>query len=105
MHQQAMTDNLFYRISDEDGQIIADTTMMLGMMDSMGMNSETDMKTEYQTHSYDLTFDERHIGNIVVYYSHTVIGTEIDCLYTFKSNFYFDIFFTLDLSLVLMVLS
>src|SRR5699024_11234437 len=50
MHQQAMTDNLFYRITDEDGQVIADTTMMLGMMNKMGMhsNSDTDMKTEYR---------------------------------------------------------
>src|SRR5699024_7928265 len=48
MHQQAMTDNLFYRITDEEGQVIADTTMMLGMMNRMGMHSDSDidMKTE-----------------------------------------------------------
>src|SRR5699024_5662180 len=70
IHQQTMTDNLIYRITDEDGQVIADTTMMLGMMNKMGMhsNSDTDMKTEYRKNTYDLTFDERYVGNMEVYY-------------------------------------
>src|SRR5690625_2978270 len=104
MHQQAMTDNLFYRISDEDGQIIADTTMMLGMMDSMGMHSETDMKTEYQTHSYDLTFDERHIGNMEVYYPEEMIGEDIAFLNTIKSNIYLAIIVTVVLAFVFSLL-
>ncbi len=104
MHQQAMTDNLFYRISDEDGQIIADTTMMLGMMDSMGMHSETDMKTEYQIHSYDLTFDERHIGNMEVYYPEEMIGEDIAFLNTIKSNIYLAIIVTVVLAFVFSLL-
>src|SRR5699024_5417767 len=56
MHQQAMTDNLFYRINDEDGKVIADTTMILVMSNKIVIhyNSDTDMKTEYRKNTYDL---------------------------------------------------
>src|SRR5699024_11227145 len=55
MHQQAMTDNLFYRITDEEGQVIADTTMMLGMMNRMGMHS--DSRSEEHTSELQSRFD------------------------------------------------
>ncbi len=106
MHQQAMTDNLFYRITDEEGQVIADTTMMLGMMNRMGMRSDSDidMKTEYRKNTYDLTFDERYVGNMEVYYPQEMIGEDIAFLNTIKSNIYLAIIITVVLAFVFSLL-
>lgn len=106
MHQQAMTDNLFYRITDEEGQVIADTTMMLGMMNRMGMHSDSDidMKMEYRKNTYDLTFDERYVGNMEVYYPEEMIGEDIAFLNTIKSNIYLAIIVTVVLAFVFSLL-
>lgn len=96
MHQQAMTDDLYYKIYNADGQLIADTTMMLGMMGRMGMNADKDI--EYKTMSYILTLDSNSIGSMEVYFPNEMIGEDIAFLETMKSNIYLAIIVTVILA-------
>ncbi|MFT8320790.1 MAG: ATP-binding protein [Bacillus sp. (in: firmicutes)] len=104
MHQQAMTDHLFYRIYNIDGQMVADTTMMLGMMDSMGMHSDNEKDTKYKMITYDLTSDDHPIGVIKVYYPKQMIGKEITFSETIKKNTYLAIIVTVILAILFSLL-
>ncbi|WP_047984068.1 sensor histidine kinase [Ornithinibacillus californiensis] len=104
IHQQAMTEELFYKIYDVDGQLVADTTMMLGMMESMGMNSDVEKDTEFETISYNLTFDNNYIGSMEVYFPKELVGEDIAFLETIKSNIYLAIVVTVVLALLFSLL-
>src|SRR5699024_8718797 len=104
IHQQAMTDNLFYKIYNLDGQLIADTTMMLRMMDHMGMQSGDDKDIEYKSRSYNLTLDSDSIGSMEVYFPNELIGEDIAFLETIKSNIYLAVIVTVVLAFLFSLL-
>src|SRR5699024_4220646 len=47
IHEQAMTENLFYKIYDNKEKLLIDTTTMLKIMDGMGMHGRASADTEY----------------------------------------------------------
>ncbi|MBU8908733.1 sensor histidine kinase [Desertibacillus haloalkaliphilus] len=98
MHQQAMTDHLFYRIYNVSGQPVADTTMMLGMHGNRGMQSGDDQAMDYESNSYQLTLDGGNIGTLEVYYPKEMIGEDVAFLDTIKKNIYLAIIVTVILA-------
>ncbi|QHS24203.1 HAMP domain-containing histidine kinase [Virgibacillus sp. MSP4-1] len=104
LHQQAMTEDLFYKIYNEEGKLIADTTMMLGMMGNMGMNFDVNKATEYEKVSYNLATDTTDIGRMEVYYPEELIGEEVAFLETIKSNIYLAVIVTVLLALLFSLL-
>lgn len=104
MHQQAMMDKLFYRIYNEKDELLADTTMLLNMMGSMGMHSDTKLDSDFQKASNHLTFANRKIGRIEVYYPKEMIGEDVVFFETIKSNVYFAIVVTVSLAFLFSLL-
>lgn len=104
VHEQAMTENLFYRVYDANGQLLVDTTKMLGMMERMGMQQESLLDKDYQSTTYDLSFDSRPIGSIEVYYPDTLLGEDFAFLNTIKLNIYIAAVITLILSFLFSML-
>lgn len=98
MHQQAMTDNIYYKIYNADGQLIAETTMMLGMMGRMGMDTGGEKDIEYKTMSYNLALDSNSIGSLEVYFPNEMIGEDIAFLETIRSNIYIAVIVTVILA-------
>lgn len=104
IHQQAMTENLFYKIYNADGQLLTDTSRMLRMMRHMRMNPDTDTDTKYDVISYDLIFDHHSIGRMEVYYPMEMIGEEVTFLATIKKNVYIAIAVTVILAFLFSLL-
>lgn len=104
IHQQAMTGDLFYRIYDANGQLLADTTMMLNMMGSTGRQSDAGMETEFQVASYNLTLNNDQIGNMEVYYPKQMIGEDVAFFETIQSNIYLAIIVTVILAFIFSLL-
>ncbi|MDF1511046.1 ATP-binding protein [Robertmurraya sp. DFI.2.37] len=101
LHEQAMTENLFYQIHDKDGKLLADTTMMLGMMESMGRQSDS---VEYLSSTYDLSIEKQVIGSIKVYYPDSLMDEDFSFLNTIKKNIYVGAIITIILSFVFSIL-
>lgn len=104
MHEQAMTENLFYKVYDTDGQLLVDTTMMLGMMDNMGMQSDSISKKDYIFTTYDLSIDDKRIGSMKVYYPNSLLEEDFSFLNTIKQNIYIAAIITLILSIIFSIL-
>lgn len=102
MHEQAMTENLFYVMYDTNGEILIDTTTMLRMMEGMGMMDEG--KQDYKLSTRDLKINDTEIGTIKVYYPNSLIGEDFTFLKNIKQNIYLGAIVTLVLSIVFSML-
>jgi len=87
LHQHAMTDRLFYQIYDAEGQLLVDTTTMLGMMERMGREVEG-LTKDYQIATYDIKPENRIIGSLKVYYPKGLLGPESTFFNTVKQYIY-----------------
>lgn len=103
MHEQAMTEKLFYKIYNENGKLVADSTMMFGMMESMSGEPENIM-SDYQTHTYDLTIEKKFIGQVKVYYPNNLLGEDFSFLRTIKQNIFLVAIMILILSFIFSML-
>jgi signal transduction histidine kinase len=104
MHEQAMTENLFYQIYDAKGQLVADTTVMLGMMANMGMQSGSRLDKDYQSSMYDLKLDQKIIGSMKVFYPNRLLEEDFSFLKQIKQNIYIAVIVTVFLSFFFSIL-
>ncbi|MBB6444392.1 sensor histidine kinase [Bacillus benzoevorans] len=104
MHEQAMTENLFYQIYDAEGQLVADTTVMLGMMANMGMQSGSRLDKDYQSSVYDLKSEHKTIGSMKVFYPNSLLDEDFSFLKQIKQNIYIAIIVTVILSFLFSML-
>lgn len=65
LHQQAMTEGLFYRVYDREGRVIADSTGMMEMMGRMG--GSLDHRVGSPSDMISLTVDGKPFGQLAVY--------------------------------------
>lgn len=102
MHEQAMTESLFYQVYDESNQLLVDTTMMLGMMGSMGMGQSEAIlnKDDYLVETYKLSLDDQTIGSIKVYFPNSLLEEDFSFLNTIKQNIYIAAIITIILSII-----
>lgn len=87
MHEQAMTEKLFYKIYNENGKLVADSTMMFGIMESMSGESEN-IGSDYRSHTNDLTIEKKFIGQVKVYYPNNLLGEDFSFLHRIKQNIF-----------------
>lgn len=98
LHKQAMTDNLFYKIYNADGQLLTDTMNMHEMMTGMKENRD------YQSDTYEVVVDENHVGTLQVFYLNKLLGEDVSFLKSIKQNIYIAAIVTLILSFLFSML-
>ena len=104
MHEQAMTENIFYKIYDAEGNLLADTTVMLRMMRNMGMQSGSLSDKDYLSSTYDLSLEQKTIGSMKVYYPNRLLDEDFSFLKKIKQNIYMAIIVTVILSILFSML-
>ncbi|MGN7300406.1 sensor histidine kinase [Ferdinandcohnia sp. SAFN-114] len=104
MHEQAMTENLFYRLYDANGNLLIDTTSVRSMMGMMeGNHSSLDSK-DYQSTSYPLKTNNKLVGKLTVFYPKKLMGEDSDFLKSIKRNIYLAVLVTVILSFLFSLL-
>ncbi|MEQ6390606.1 ATP-binding protein [Bacillaceae bacterium S4-13-58] len=104
MLDHAMTDNLYYKLYDSNGEIIIDTTSRSSMMGMMGgMHSPSNIST-YESSSFPLEVDDRSIGSLTVFYPMELMGNDSIFLNSIKKNILVAVFFIIFLSIMLSIL-
>ncbi len=104
MHEQAMTESIFYQIYDAEGNLLVDTTVMLRMMRNMGMQSGSLSDKDYLSSNYDLSFEQKTIGSMKVYYPNRLLDEDFSFLKKIKQNIYMAIIVTVILSFLFSIL-
>lgn len=104
MLDHAMTDNLYYKLYDSNGEMVIDTTSRSSMMGMMGgMHSPPNINT-YESTSYPLEVDDRSIGSLTVFYPMELMGNDSTFLNSIKKNIFIAVFVIIFLSIVFSLL-
>lgn len=100
VHQQAMTESLYYKMNTTNGDLVLDSTSMGSMMSRMNGHQSSLNTNEYQSESYPLKSGDKVIGNLTVYYSGQLVGDEFAFLKSIKRNIILAVLFTVILSII-----
>ncbi|MBC9826177.1 sensor histidine kinase [Carnobacterium inhibens] len=100
MHQQAMSESLYYKIYNNNDNLLIDSTSLGSMMKMMNGSQPSSNFDEYQSDSYQLKTGNQVIGNLTVYYSGQLIGDEFVFLKSIKRNIILAVLFTVILSIL-----
>lgn len=102
MHEQAMTENLFYRILDSEGKVKSESTSLIKMMKDMAPNLALDGKMN--SSSYELSIDKKKIGSVQVFYPVGLIDEEFTFLQTIQQYIFIIVAVTIILSFLFSML-
>lgn len=83
LHQQAMSENLFYQFYDVEQNLIFDATMMAGMMHGNRMGNQLN-EQEWLTSSYSVEENGKMLGTLKVIYPRGYVQWEFQFLNQFK---------------------
>ena len=100
VHQQAMTESLYYKMNTTNGDLVLDSTSMGSMMSRMNGHQSSLNTNEYQSESYPLKSGNKVIGHLTVYYSGQLDGDEFAFLKSIKRNIILAVLFTVILSII-----
>ncbi|MDX8368022.1 sensor histidine kinase [Cytobacillus sp. IB215665] len=104
IHEHAMTENLYYKLYDINGDLLIDTTSLQSMMGMMsGMHSSID-SSDYRSASYQLTKGNIPIGNLTVFYPEKLMGEDFIFLKSIKRNIILALLVTVVLSILFSLL-
>jgi two-component system, OmpR family, sensor histidine kinase BaeS len=103
-HSQAMTENLFYKLYDSEGKLLADSTSMKEMMGSMRGDSQSNMKDGHSSETFRVSSDNYIIASIVVHYQEELIEADFSFFNTVKKNIYIAAIITILLSAIFSIL-
>ena len=104
LHQQAMTENLYFKLYDSNGELLIDSTSLRPMMGMMnGMQSSID-PNDYQSTSYQLKNNNEVIGNLAVFYPEQLMGEDFIFLKSIKRNIILAVLVTVILSILFSLL-
>lgn len=105
IREQAMVEDLFYKVYDTDGNIIIDTTDMLGMMDMMGgMHDRSPSNDDYDSASYNIQVNEMLIGTMEIYFPTELMGQDSTFLSAIKQNIFMAVLVIVILSILFSLL-
>ncbi|WP_394237367.1 sensor histidine kinase [Niallia oryzisoli] len=104
IHEQAMTENLFYKLYDADGNLLIDTTSGRSMMGMMEGNHSSLDSNDYQSTSYPLKTNNKLVGKLTVFYSEKLMDEDSSFLKSIKRNIYFAVLVTVILSFLFSLL-
>ena len=104
LHQQAMTENLYFKLYDSNGDLLIDSTSLRSMMGMMnGMQSSID-PNDYRSTSYQLKNNNEVIGNLTVFYPEQLVGEDFIFLKSIKQNILLAVLVTVILSILFSLL-
>ncbi|NBJ68195.1 MULTISPECIES: HAMP domain-containing sensor histidine kinase [Clostridia] len=99
LHDQAMTENLYYTLYDRSGNVVADTTRMQRMMRGMGMHQRTET-ADYESSSHTINVNGKKIGTMEVVYPVELVGEDFTFLKSIQQNIFIAVIVILVLSIL-----
>ncbi|CAI9390255.1 MULTISPECIES: sensor histidine kinase [Bacillaceae] len=104
LHQQAMTENLYFKLYDSNGEILIDSTSLRSMMGMMNGTQSSIDPNDYQSTSYQLKNNNEVIGNLTVFYPEQLMGEDFIFLKSIKRNILIAVLVTVILSILFSLL-
>jgi len=98
LHDQAMTEDLYYKIYDENDNLLINTTTMLDMMNRMHGDSRSEQN--YESYTTDIMINDKRIGQINVFYPVELIGEDFTFLKSIQRNILIAVIVTVGLSVL-----
>ncbi|WP_161879789.1 sensor histidine kinase [Alkalibacterium sp. MB6] len=104
LHQQAMTENLYFKLYDSNGELLIDSTSLRSMMGMMNGTQSSIDPNDYQSTSYQLKNNNEVIGNLTVFYPEQLMGEDFIFLKSIKRNILLAVMVTVILSILFSLL-
>ncbi|PLR92570.1 sensor histidine kinase [Bacillus sp. T33-2] len=104
LHEQAMTESLYYEIYNADDIVLLDSTSARGVLEGIGMESNPYKEDNWLTSMDIIKLDDRVIGKFKVYYPKGFIDSEYIFLQNIKQYLLIAVVVTIMLALVFSML-
>lgn len=104
LHEQAMTDQLYFQLYDRFGQIQMDSSKIRGLMNSLGLTEPAPNGEEWHSKSYILKVDNQNVGKLTAIYPEGLIDDEYTFLQTIQLYIYAAVCLTIILAIVFSML-
>jgi signal transduction histidine kinase len=104
LHQQAMPENLYFKLYDSNGELLIDSTSLRSMMGMMNGTQSSIDPNDYQSTSYQLKNNNEVIGNLTVFYPEQLMGEDFIFLKSIKRNILLAVMVTVILSILFSLL-
>ncbi|WP_330948525.1 sensor histidine kinase [Virgibacillus sp. MG-45] len=104
LHQQAMTENLYFKLYDSNGELLIDSTSLRSMMGMMNGTQSSIDPNDYRSTSYQLKNKNEVIGNLTVFYPEQLMGEDFIFLKSIKRNILIAVLVTVILSILFSLL-
>lgn len=104
LHQQVMTENLYFKLYDSNGELLIDSTSLRSMMGMMNGTQSSIDPNDYQSTSYQLKNNNEVIGNLTVFYPEQLMGEDFIFLKSIKRNILLAVMVTVILSILFSLL-
>lgn len=99
MHEQAMTESLYYRVYNMEGRAVIDSTFIRGYMEGLSMGSNPYREDNWLTKDRPLKLHEQKIGEIKVFYPKGFVDSEYVFLQTINKYILIAVVITITLAL------
>ncbi|MFB3161209.1 ATP-binding protein [Neobacillus sp. 179-J 1A1 HS] len=104
LHEHAMTDQLYFDLYDNRGQLQMGTSNIVGYLNSLGLTEPEPNDEEWHSASYMLRADNKVIGKLVAIYPIGLIDDEYNFLQTIQLYIYAAVCLTILLSILFSML-
>lgn len=84
VHEEAMTEQLYFQLYDRFGQLQMDSSQIRGLMNSLGLTEPATGGEKWQSKSYSLIVNNQVIGRLVAIYPEGLIDNEYTFLQTIQ---------------------
>ncbi|WP_251550059.1 HAMP domain-containing sensor histidine kinase [Neobacillus muris] len=100
LHEYAMTDQLYFQLSDRFGQIQMDSSNIRSMLNSLGLSEPEPDGEEWHSNTYTLKVNNKMIGKLVAIYPEGLIDDEYTFIQTIQLYIYAAVCLTIILAIV-----
>jgi two-component system, OmpR family, sensor histidine kinase BaeS len=104
LHENAMTEQLYFQLYDPYGQLQMDSSKIRGMLNSLGLTEPAPSGEKWRSKSYTLKVDNHVIGKLVAIYPEGLIDDENTFIQTIQLYIYAAVCLTIVLAILFSML-
>lgn len=100
LHEYAMSDQLYFQIYDNSNNLLADSSQIRGMLNSLGLTEPVSSGQEWDSQSYTLIVNQKPVGKLTAIFPEGMVDDEYTFIQTIQLYIYVAVCITIVLAII-----